>query len=454
MKDKNTKTMVKAVFADNLSTVKRFLEEEARNGWILKDVYGSKFTFTRCDPMDVVFAVEIFDKASEFDTFVNDQNLEYIDYCEAAGWTYVCSMGYVQYFYSKNKDITPIETNPKMRFKAICKATASNNICSNILIPLVAILSIFVSLGFNRFSAEISFTSFSTNIVWIYLFVRGVVSLIRRCMWKARCKKSINSGGDVIELNHLSLVGNCIVLGSIFTLWSISGVIVAFVFGDMFSLIIPVICLIAISIVYAISGVVTLGKKAKVNKTVNIVLQIVIPIVLINIVTVALIVVMVLTSDNAGDDNVDVTLADLGIAYDSDNYENSHNNYGSFIMKLDNYYSGVETHWIEEGEIADIGEDEELKPYVDYNVYYSGIDFVIDDLVNDSLKGNIRTYSIDSFLIEGIKSETSYGDMYSIEENGYYKYALVSDNTVVTINTNVSLDDTQLNLFYNAYIEK
>ena len=49
---------------------------------------------------------------------------QYRDYCEEAGWKYVCSKGKIQIFYTEdNLDLIPIHTDEKEKFKQIIKAS-------------------------------------------------------------------------------------------------------------------------------------------------------------------------------------------------------------------------------------------------------------------------------------------------------------------------------------------
>ncbi|MBZ9689572.1 DUF2812 domain-containing protein [Clostridium estertheticum] len=57
----------------------------------------------------------------------SDVALEYREYCEAAGWTYICEDGSTQIFYTEgDKQIISIHTDEEEKFKAVFKSSMKN----------------------------------------------------------------------------------------------------------------------------------------------------------------------------------------------------------------------------------------------------------------------------------------------------------------------------------------
>ena len=64
----------------------------------------------------------MLDKVSIFDHKDSDVALEYREYCQAAGWNYVCQEGKIQIFYTEgDKEIISIHTDEDEKFKAVFK---------------------------------------------------------------------------------------------------------------------------------------------------------------------------------------------------------------------------------------------------------------------------------------------------------------------------------------------
>ncbi len=104
-----------------LTAVEQFLEEMANKGLMFVKVIGMIYYFQECEPKKVKFAVDIFDKASIFDTREADSTLEYIDYCEEAGWKFLYSTGKIQFFYTELEEPVEIQTDDKLKLKSIVK---------------------------------------------------------------------------------------------------------------------------------------------------------------------------------------------------------------------------------------------------------------------------------------------------------------------------------------------
>ena len=69
---------------DSLDALKHYLEDMAKQGWMFVEYTGMRLVFEPCEARELNFAVEIFDKTSQYATFCNEENLEYIEYCEQA----------------------------------------------------------------------------------------------------------------------------------------------------------------------------------------------------------------------------------------------------------------------------------------------------------------------------------------------------------------------------------
>ena len=70
-----------------------YLELMAEAGWLLQAVKGPFLKFERLYPQKIKYSVDILHKVSMFDRKDSDVALEYRDYCQTAGWTYLCQKG-------------------------------------------------------------------------------------------------------------------------------------------------------------------------------------------------------------------------------------------------------------------------------------------------------------------------------------------------------------------------
>ena len=102
-------------------SIVQYLNEQASKGYMLEKVVGTSYYFRKSEPRKVKYAAHIFSKASMYDTIPAKTTAEFIEYCEAAGWKYICANGKIQYFYTEDEEVTPIETDAKEELKILNK---------------------------------------------------------------------------------------------------------------------------------------------------------------------------------------------------------------------------------------------------------------------------------------------------------------------------------------------
>ena len=150
MKDKNTLVRYHNIQYNTLKDTESYLEKMAQKGWMLKEIKGNgKFIFNKCDPEKVIFSVNIFTKGSEYDTHLNSANLEYNEYCESVGWNFICMVGPLHVFMTKDENTPAIESDPMMTLKEINKRESKKKILSYFMLFVAAytvLTSSFVSM--------------------------------------------------------------------------------------------------------------------------------------------------------------------------------------------------------------------------------------------------------------------------------------------------------------------
>lgn len=208
---------------DNLEEVKKYLEDMAAIGWMFEKYDGIRMQFQKCEPRDLNFAVEIFDKTSTFATYCNEKNMEYIEYCEAAGWNYISSYTFLQFFYSEDKNLTPIETDEKMKLKSIWKAGKYERVSNGIVLPLLGILFIFENLPTPVFLLS-SFSHFSITFLWIVLVIGNLIQLFFTYVWYFVSKNKVENGEKIKKRRQLPVTLRYLLLGGTFVLWAGSGI--------------------------------------------------------------------------------------------------------------------------------------------------------------------------------------------------------------------------------------
>ena len=111
----------------------RHLEDMARQGWQLEKAGSVFWTYRRCKPAELRYAVVYFSKASQFDPEPPAEQREFWELCKATGWELVTNRYQMQIFRNPAPDAIPIETDPVVQVEnvraAMKKGSARANWC-------------------------------------------------------------------------------------------------------------------------------------------------------------------------------------------------------------------------------------------------------------------------------------------------------------------------------------
>lgn len=280
MKKKSILSKHVHIYYDDLGKTKEFLESMALKGWMLTSLYRSKMTFQRCEPCKLNYAVEIFDKSSALDTFSNEEHMEYIEYCERAGWKFICESRNIQFFYSENLELTPIETDDKMKLDVICKSMISDNILHYINILIVASFNV-EKIFRNPYEIVLSFTSFTTTLILVAFILSIIVQISAMLIWKIKCLKSIKIGKGLIERKHIIRNHAYVFLALIFGILSLLGITECIKYGQIMDAGFFIMYLIVLYIFMIIDAVKGQMVKIETKASIKFAIQVIIPFVII-----------------------------------------------------------------------------------------------------------------------------------------------------------------------------
>ena len=122
----------------------RHLEELARQGWQLEHTGSVFWTYRRCEPAELHYAVVYFPKASQFDPEPPPEQRDFWALCKATGWELVSNRYQMQVFCNPAKNPTPIETDPVVQVENVHAAMKAGAARSNWLMLCCALLQIWV----------------------------------------------------------------------------------------------------------------------------------------------------------------------------------------------------------------------------------------------------------------------------------------------------------------------
>ena len=173
----------------------KYLSDMAAKGWHFKE-WGAGLKFEKGVPEQAVYAVEVFQKASENDMRPEPNTQEFAEYCESAGWKFVDAKQKFCIFKRIDEDATEMFT-PEERLNNAMKGTFSGT-----AIVLLVLYGINAALRWGQliswFESYIFSGSFFFGIAaWTIMFV-GQLLIMGYALYKyIRLKKQVKSGESI-----------------------------------------------------------------------------------------------------------------------------------------------------------------------------------------------------------------------------------------------------------------
>ena len=165
------------------------LEKMAAKGWLLEKIGVWGWTYRRCEPMQVRFAVTYFPKTDHYEPKPTEDELTFQDYCKEAGWVLAASSAQLQIFYHPDPDAVPIETDALTQVENIHETGKKTFLMNNYLFLGLAFLQVSIQLLGNLSNPIDLFTQTSVPFaifIWGLLGVLSTVDLITYYRWRKK----------------------------------------------------------------------------------------------------------------------------------------------------------------------------------------------------------------------------------------------------------------------------
>lgn len=180
----------------DLKSIEDYLESMAANGLMFTKQVGIFFYFKKCEPVKLRFCVDVFGKASMFDSRPEPDTLDYITYCEESGWHHIYSNGKLQYFYTEDDNVTPIQTDNSMRLKLINSQTLVNDGFTWIILSILILAQLFSGLLYRNL-AEILIKSSGIFIMYVFMPLIVIPQVARYLYFYIKNRRRAASGEDL-----------------------------------------------------------------------------------------------------------------------------------------------------------------------------------------------------------------------------------------------------------------
>lgn len=448
MKDHNTLKMRHAIHYDNLEAEKKYLEEMAQKGWMLRELNGIQHVFEKTAPVKLTFAVELFSEGSIYDTHPVGNSAEYIDFCEKAGWHFICSNGKIHIFYSEKEELPPIETDQEMKLKTIRKTMRFNNVFWPIymMVASVVIVGYNLTLGLNQ--VESSVLSFSAVLLWFCVFFVGVYQLSTYMVWVRRAKKAALQGLQLPQRKHLSWRGGLAVfllvglIDSGLTIW------LGEINRSKEAFVVPIIWIVAFAITVCTVLATEWASKRKIERTSNMLLTLVIlPVCTCGVLFGGIAAGVIYFMGNMDKESaaIEIPEEELNVFCGSDSdrkYCADGSDMGSFLLDIKSYMITAE--------------DESLDSCAwSFECYTTKVPAIHNRILREAFEDHIpRMFSIPYDFSEAVRLDRLSTETFSVyesadEETNSFFYLIYDEDTVLTLASfGESLSEEQMDIIH------
>ncbi len=255
--------------------IRKLLEDQAQKGWLLDKVTNFAWRLRRIEPQKIHYAVTYFPKASAYDPHPSEQQQELFEFCAHSGWVLAGTTAQMQVFYNMAQDPVPIETDPVMELENIHCSAKKNYLPAYFMLLALAVVQIGLQIS-QLVSFPLTYLSSDTTIFnWLcqgVLFTMCATELIGYFSWYRRAKPAAENGEFVETKGYRKL--------ELFLLWVILGALVCLLCSMKpgMAISMTIILVLLFAVILGVMGIQTLMKRmgysAGTNRTVTIVLAV------------------------------------------------------------------------------------------------------------------------------------------------------------------------------------
>ena len=179
----------------------RHLEDMARQGWQLEKAGSVFWTYRRCKPTELRYAVVYFSKASQFDPEPPAEQREFWELCKATGWELVTNRYQMQIFRNPAPDAIPIETDPVVQVENVRAAMKKGSVRGNWWLLACSLLQFWLQFRSAYTIRDLLLNVFSLSAILICLMlgIKAIVELIGYYRWCRMARTAAEEEGVLLS---------------------------------------------------------------------------------------------------------------------------------------------------------------------------------------------------------------------------------------------------------------
>lgn len=179
----------------------RHLEDMARQGWQLEKAGSVFWTYRRCKPAELRYAVVYFPKASQFDPEPPAEQREFWELCKATGWELVTNRYQMQIFRNPAPDAIPIETDPVVQVENVRAAMKKGSARANWCLLATSLLQLWLQSRSVYTIRDLLLSTFTllAILIWLMLGIKAVMELIGYYRWCRKARTAAKEEGVLLS---------------------------------------------------------------------------------------------------------------------------------------------------------------------------------------------------------------------------------------------------------------
>ena len=254
----------------NHTGIENHLSEMAKKGWLIESISNLYWTYRKIEPMDILFCVSYYPRASDFDPEPSEDQQTFHDFCAHTGWQLACTWHQIQVFYNKNESPIPLDTDPIMEVDTLHRACKKNFLPSYYLLLALGLLmgGYFIArIYFDPIGLLSSSSQLLTGFAYLSLLIISLLELFTYFAWYKKAKAAAQ-GGIFVDTPSTSkaqqIIGVFLLIAMAFWLFDL------FALNNLMLAWIAVAMLVSmLGIMLTINGIKQGLKKAKVSRRLN-----------------------------------------------------------------------------------------------------------------------------------------------------------------------------------------
>lgn len=184
--------------------IEAFFSDMAEAGYLLHKLYGEWCVFRKTEPRKLKFSITYLSRVTVFDEDENETSMTYREYCEQAGWQFVCADYKTQVYCSDAaRNLPEVETDERLWFQNVKKRFFREYVPFMILAP-VLIWFLFWMAGTTTDFLNVQV--FLCLLLLCFLCLYVVYEGIRYLYWEWKCRRAIDQGSPLpLSVNYRSM---------------------------------------------------------------------------------------------------------------------------------------------------------------------------------------------------------------------------------------------------------